>query len=267
MAALMILRTLSGYALGADSFSEADRLHLLAEASKAAYWVRDHFICDPEHVPVDVGGFLSEARAERTRREIRLDHTIAGPRWADIEHKDTVYLCVVDRDGNACSFINSLFSSFGTGILAPHSGVLLHNRGTGFRTIPGHPNAIAPGKRPFHTIIPGMLVKDGRAVMPFGVMGGQYQAVGHAHFLHRMLDRGMDPQQAAEQPRVLPLHGELQVERAIPPSIAEDLANRGHQIAVQEVPLGGCQAIWIDYERGVLIGGSEPRKDGLALGY
>ena len=267
MAALMILRTLSGYALDGDSFSEADRLHLLAEASKAAYWVRDHFICDPEHVPVDVGGFLSEARAERTRREIRLDRTIAGPRWADIEHKDTVYLCVVDRDGNACSFINSLFSSFGTGILAPHSGVLLHNRGTGFRTIPGHPNAIAPGKRPFHTIIPGMLVTDGRAVMPFGVMGGQYQAVGHAHFLHRLLDRGMDPQEAAEQPRILPLRGELQVERSVPPSIAQDLANRGHQIAVQEVPLGGCQAIWIDYERGVLIGGSEPRKDGLALGY
>ena len=267
MAALMILRTLAGYALEGESFSEADRLHLLAEASKAAYWVRDHFICDPEHVPVDVAGFLSEARAERTRRAIRLDCALPGPRWAEIEHKDTVYLCVVDRDGNACSFINSLFSSFGTGILAPHSGVLLHNRGTGFRTIPGHPNAIAPHKRPFHTIIPGMLVKDDRAVMPFGVMGGQYQAVGHAHFIHRMLDRGMDPQEAAEQPRILPLRGVLQVERANPEPIVADLASRGHVIEMQEVPLGGCQAIWIDHQRGVLIGGSEPRKDGLALGY
>ena len=267
MAALMILRTLAGYALEGESFSEADRLHLLAEASKAAYWVRDHFICDPEHVPVDVAGFLSDARAERTRRAIRLDCALPGPRWAEIEHKDTVYLCVVDRDGNACSFINSLFSSFGTGILAPQSGVLLHNRGTGFRTIPGHPNAIAPRKRPFHTIIPGMLVKDGRAVMPFGVMGGQYQAVGHAHFIHRMLDRGMDPQQAAEQPRLLPLRGVLQVERGLPEPIVAELADRGHAIEVQEVPLGGCQAIWIDHQRGVLIGGSEPRKDGLALGY
>ncbi len=267
MAALMILRTLSGYALGSDAFSEADRLHLLAEAAKAAYWVRDNFICDPEHVPVDVADFLSEARAERARRAIRLDRALLAPHWADLEHKDTVYLCVVDRDGNACSFINSLFSSFGTGILAPESGVLLHNRGTGFRTIPGHPNAIAPRKRPFHTIIPGMLVKDGRAVMPFGVMGGQYQAMGHAHFLHRMLDRGMDPQEAAEQPRILPLHGVLQVERAVPEPIVADLAQRGHEVALQAVPLGGAQAIWIDHERGVLIGGSEPRKDGLALGY
>jgi gamma-glutamyltranspeptidase / glutathione hydrolase len=267
MAALMILRALAGYALDGASFSEADRLHLLAEASKAAYWVRDNFICDPDHVPVDVADFLSEARAERARNAIRLDHALPGSCWAEIEHKDTVYLCTVDRDGNACSFINSLFSSFGTGILAPQSGVLLHNRGTGFRTIPGHPNAIAPRKRPLHTIIPAMLVKDGRAVMPFGVMGGHYQAVGHAHFIHRLLDRGMDPQQAAEQPRILPLNGLLQVERANPDSIVADLKNRGHEILMLDVPLGGCQAIWIDRDRGVLIGGSEPRKDGLALGY
>jgi gamma-glutamyltranspeptidase/glutathione hydrolase len=267
LAALMILRTLAGYALGGSEFDEADRMHLLAEANKAAYWVRDNFICDPEHVPVDVAGFLSEARAERTRRTIRLDHALPGARWAEIEHKDTVYLCVVDRDGNACSFINSLFSGFGTGILAPQSGVLLHNRGSGFRTIPGHPNAIAPRKRPFHTIIPGMLAKDGRAVMPFGVMGGHYQAMGHAHFLHRLIDRGLDPQQAAEQPRILALNGVLQVERAVPEPIVAELARRGHEIVTQAVPLGGCQAIWIDHARGVLIGGSEPRKDGLALGY
>jgi gamma-glutamyltranspeptidase/glutathione hydrolase len=267
MAALMILRTLAGYALDGDAFGEADRLHLLAEASKAAYWVRDNFICDPEHVPVDVANFLSETRAERARRTIRLDRAMPGQRWAEIEHKDTVYLCTVDRDGNACSFINSLFSAFGTGILAPECGVLLHNRGTGFRPIPGHPNAIAPRKRPLHTIIPGMLVKEGRAVMPFGIMGGHYQAVGHAHFIHRLLDRGMDPQQAAEQPRILPLNGVLQVERANPEPIVVELARRGHEIAMQDVPLGGCQAIWIDHERGVLIGGSEPRKDGLALGY
>ncbi|MGH7093273.1 MAG: gamma-glutamyltransferase, partial [Stellaceae bacterium] len=178
-----------------------------------------------------------------------------------------VYLCAVDRDGNAVSFINSLFSSFGTGIMAPESGVLLHNRGTSFRIIAGHPNAIAPGKRPFHTIIPAMLAKDGRTVMPFGIMGGQYQAVGHAHFLHRMLDRGFDPQQAAEAPRSFAFRNKLQVERAVPAPIVDDLARRGHDIDVKDVPIGGCQAIWMDHARGVLIGGSDPRKDGMALGY
>jgi gamma-glutamyltranspeptidase/glutathione hydrolase len=265
---LMMLRALSGYDLAGDAFTQADRLHLLAEVTKAAYWARDAYICDPEHVAVDVAGLLSEARAERVRRQIRLDQALPGPTWEDVEHEDTVYLCVVDSHGNAISFINSLFSGFGTGILAPESGVLLQNRGSGFRTIPGHPNAIAPRKRPLHTIIPAMLVKDGRAVMPFGVMGGHYQPVGQTHFLHRVLDRGLDPQQAAEQPRIFAHpRGVVEVEPTNPEPIVADLARRGHPIETTEVPLGGCQAIWIDHHRGVLIGGSESRKDGLALGY
>jgi gamma-glutamyltranspeptidase/glutathione hydrolase len=268
LAALMILRQLEGFALGDDSLSEADRLHLFAEATKSAYRVRDDCIADPAQAAVDVAGFLSDDWAERARCLIRLDRASPGPDWhGGTEHQDTVYLCAVDRDGNAVSFINSLFSSFGTGIMAPESGVLLHNRGTSFRIIPGHPNAIAPGKRPFHTIIPAMLVKDGRSVMPFGVMGGQYQAVGHAHLVHRMLDRGLDPQQAAEAPRSFAFRGRLRVEQGIPEPIVADLARRGHEIDVAKVPLGGCQAIWIDHARGVLIGGSEPRKDGMALGY
>ncbi|MGA8759165.1 MAG: gamma-glutamyltransferase [Stellaceae bacterium] len=268
LAALMILRQLEGFALGDDSFTEADRLHLLAEATKSAYRVRDESFADPAQADVDVTGFLSEEWAERARRSISLDRVLPGNQWhGGTLHPDTVYLCTVDRDGNACSFINSLFSSFGSGIVAPESGVLLQNRGSGFRTIPGHPNAIAPGKRPFHTIIPAMLIKDGRAVMPFGIMGGQYQAVGHAHFVHRMIDRGFDPQQAAEAPRIFAFRGKLQVERALPEPLVVDLARRGHDIDTRNVPIGGCQAIWIDHQRGVLIGGSDPRKDGLALGY
>ncbi|MGH7038645.1 MAG: gamma-glutamyltransferase family protein [Stellaceae bacterium] len=265
--ALMVLKTLAGYELGSDRFSEADRHHLLAEATKAAFFVRDSFIGDPAQVKMDIADFLSEARAERVRRHIALDRARPAPDWAGIEHKDTVYLCVVDHDGNAISFINSLFSGFGTGILAPDSGVLLHNRGSSFRTIPGHPNAIAPRKRPMHTIIPAMLTKDGRAVMPFGVMGGHYQPVGQSHFLHRVLDRGLDPQEAAEQPRSFAFQGVLQVEPTIPEAVVADLARRGHRVVPAAAPLGGCQAIWIDHARGVLIGGSEPRKDGLALGY
>jgi len=267
MTALMILKTLEGYALGGEAFSQADRLHLIAEATKAAYYVRDNFIGDPDFVDNRVEYYLSEDYAERTRREIRLDRALPPQHWDGIEHKDTIYMCVVDRDGNAVSFINSLFSSFGTGIMAPESGVILHNRGSGFRTTPGHPSAIAPRKRPFHTLIPGMLVKDGRAVMPFGVMGGQYQAVGHATFLHYLIDRGLDPQQAAEGPRVFAYQGVLQTEHFVPEPVRTDLKKRGHRIEMLEVPIGGCQAIWIDRDRGVLIGGSEPRKDGLALGY
>ena len=268
LAALLILRQLEGFALGGESLSEADRLHLLAEATKNAYSVRDDFIADPSQASVDVAGFLSDDWAEKARRRIRLDRAMPGPDWhGGTEHTDTVYLCAVDRDGNAVSFINSLFSSFGTGIMAPESGVLLQNRGTSFRIIAGHPNAIAPRKRPFHTIIPGMLVKNGRAVMPFGVMGGQYQAVGHAHLVHRVLDRGLDPQQAAEAPRSFAFRGKLRVERGVPEPVVADLARRGHEVDVAKVPLGGCQAIWIDHDRGALIGGSEPRKDGLALGY
>ncbi len=268
LAALMILRQLAGFALGDDSLSEADRLHLLAEATKAAYRVRDDCFADPAQADVDVAGFLSDDWAERARRQIRLDAVLPGNEWhGGTLHADTVYLCAVDRDGNACSLINSLFSNFGSGIVAPESGVLLQNRGSAFRTTPGHPNAIAPGKRPLHTIIPAMLVKDGQSVMPFGVMGGQYQAVGHAHFVHRMLDRGFDPQQAAEAPRSFAFRGKLRVEQAVPEAIVGDLARRGHDIEVAKVPLGGCQAIWIDRERGVLVGGSDPRKDGLALGY
>ena len=124
-----------------------------------------------------------------------------------------------------------------------------------------------PGRRPYHTIIPGMLMRDGALAGPFGVMGGQFQAVGHATYLHYFLDRGMDPQQAAEGPRVFAYQGALQVEHFVPEPVRADLARRGHDIQMLEVPVGGCQAIWIDRDRGVLIGGSEPRKDGMALGY
>jgi gamma-glutamyltranspeptidase/glutathione hydrolase len=185
----------------------------------------------------------------------------------EVEHRDTVYLCVVDRDGNAISFINSLFAEFGSGIMAANSGVLFHSRGSIFRVLPGHPNAIAPRKRPLHTIIPGMLVKNGRAVMPFGVMGGHYQAAGHAHFLTRVLREGLDPQAAADAPRSFAHGGVLQLEPTIDTGTAAELERRGHTVVFTEKPLGGCQAIWIDHERGVLVGGSDPRKDGMALGY
>ena len=267
VAALMILRTLAGYDLAGDRFSDADRIHLLAEATKAAYGARDALVGDLRFADVEVAPLLSDECAELVRAGISLDRVGDPPDWDEPEHKDTIYLCVVDRDGNAVSFINSIFHEFGSGIVAPKSGVVLHSRGSMFRTRPGHPNAIAPGKRPLHTIIPGMLVKNGRAVMPFGVMGGNFQATGHAHLLMQMIDRGLDPQAALETPRSFAFGGALGLESTIPRAVAEDLSRRGHAVGYAERPFGGGQAIWIDHDKGVLIGGSDPRKDGCALGY
>ena len=267
IAALMILRTLEGYALSGDAYGEADRIHLLAEATKAAYHARDALIGDPRQTSVPVARLLSEARAAAVRAGIRPRHAAETPFWDEAEHKDTIYLCVVDRDGNAISFINSLFDDFGSGIMGPQSGVLLHSRGKMFRIEPGHPNVIAPGKRPLHTIIPGMLMQGGQAVMPFGVMGGNYQATGHAHLLTYLVDRGLDPQAALETPRSFSFGGVLQLEPTVSRAVAEDLGRRGHRVAITEKPLGGGQAIWIDRAKGVLVGGSDPRKDGMALGY
>jgi hypothetical protein len=152
-------------------------------------------------------------------------------------------------------------------IVSNKTGILLQNRAGGFRIQPGHPNCIAPGKRPLHTIIPSLATKNGRAVMPFGVMGGQYQPVGQTHVLTNMLDYGCDVQEAIDMPRGLHYEGVYQLEDSVPADIVEGLKKIGHKTTSVVGPLGGGQAIWIDWEKGTLTGGSDPRKDGCALGY
>lgn len=267
LAALVIARILDGFDLSDATVSEADRVHLLAEASKAAYRVRDLLISDPASMTRSVEEILSDAFIGTLRAPIRLDRALPAETWDGPVHRDTVYLTVVDRDRSCVSLINSIFASFGSGIYAPKSGILLHNRGSGFSLVPGHPNELAPRKRPLHTIIPGLLMRDGIPVMPFGVMGGQFQAVGHAHFLTHVLDRGYDPQRANEAPRSFAFGGQLTLEPGFGEAIRADLEARGHHTAWAADPIGGCQAIFIDHARGVLIGGSDHRKDGLALGY
>lgn len=267
LAALVMLRILDGFDLSDGAISEADRVHLLAEASNAAYTLRDLLISDPATMPMPVEDILSDGFIEGLRSRIALDRVQPPAIWSEAMHRDTVYLTVVDRDRNVVSLINSLFNAFGSGILAPNSGVLLQNRGSGFSLTEGHPNELAPGKRPLHTIIPALVMKDGRPLMPFGVMGGQFQAVGHTHFLSHMFDRGYDPQRANEAPRSFAFNGTLTLEAGFGEAVRADLERRGHKVAWASDPIGGCQAIYIDHQRGLLIGGSDHRKDGLALGY
>lgn len=269
LAALMMLNVLAPYDVG--GLSEIDRIHLFAEACKQAYPHRDALFGDADLAKVPVSHLLSEAWHAAARGDIdmtRAREPVLYPEAAETAaHKDTVYLCVVDRDGNALSLINSVFQGFGSGILAPESGVLLHNRGLSFRTDPGHPNSIGPGKRPMHTIIPGMLMKEGQAVAPFGVMGGHYQAMGHVELLSGLLDRGLDVQEALDAPRSFAYGGGLELESAIPDAVMAGLAERGHPVLRAPLPLGGGQVIWIDRQAGTLAAGSDPRKDGSALGY
>jgi gamma-glutamyltranspeptidase/glutathione hydrolase len=266
LAALIILRILEGFELADPGLGEADFVHLLAEATKAAYRQRDALIGDPDLAPVDVDAVLGEASIARMRSGISLLQSGGSAPWGEAEHKDTVYLTVVDRDRNAVSLINSLFHGFGSGIYAPRSGVLLHNRGASFRIIEGHPNAIGPSKRPMHTIIPAMLSKNDEVVMSFGVMGGQYQAVGHAHFVSQILDRGKGLQEASDAPRSFAFDGALALEETFDPEVVAALAAKGHVVETASLPIGGCQAIWIDAEKGALYGASDHRKDGMAIG-
>jgi gamma-glutamyltranspeptidase/glutathione hydrolase len=266
----MILGMLDGLAKTSGPLDPV-RLHRHIEAARFAYRDRDAFLADPGVVDVPVAKLLSReyltALAGLIEDERALPE-LPEPGEARLPaHRDTVYLSVVDEAGNACSFINSIFESFGSTIYAKESGVMLHNRGASFELEPGHPNALAPGKRPMHTIIPGMLTKDGQAVMPFGVMGGHFQPMGQSLLLTNMFDYGLDVQAALDLPRVMPRMGEVLVERGISPDVRAALAARGHRVVEIEAPHGGGQAIWIDRERGVLIGGSDPRKDGIALGY
>jgi gamma-glutamyltranspeptidase/glutathione hydrolase len=268
---LMLAGMMEGFAPDAEGEMGAQRFHEHIEAARLVYRDRDAFLADPAQVDVPVtrltsAEYLAQLRALIDPKRAMRSMPPAGMAKLLPAHADTVYLCAVDRDGNACSFINSLFEGFGSGILAENSGVMLHNRGYGFRVERGHPNCIAPHKRPMHTIIPGMLFKDGKCVSPYGVMGGHYQPFGQTYFLQNMLDYGMDPQAALDAPRLFPRDNQVQVESSIPQSVVDRLERLGHT-CVAAKPHGGGQAIWIDHKAGTLTAGSDPRKDGCAMGY
>lgn len=248
-----------------------ERFHLQMEIAKLAYSGRDRFLADPEFMEYDPQAFLDSDYIDGLAKLIRTDAVLPRqPEEVLSPKSDTVYLSVVDENGLAVSFINSIYHGFGSGIAAPKSGVLLQNRGACFTLEADHPNQIAGGKRPMHTIIPAMALKDGLPYMSFGVMGGGYQPCGHAHVLSNHLDYGMNMQEAIDCPRMFidEKSLSLQAETSVPTETVEALKALGHEVAIVASPIGGGQAIMFDRANGGgLIGGSDPRKDGCALGY
>jgi gamma-glutamyltranspeptidase/glutathione hydrolase len=265
---LQMLNILSGYDLAALDPLGSERFHLEGEATRLAFRDRAGLLADPTQADVPTDTLISMDYADRLRTLIDPKRAMVNmPPPGEAPHKDTVFLTVVDKDRNAASFINSIFHSYGSGLMSQKTGVLFHNRGASFVLDPAHPNCIAPGKRPMHTIIPGMALKDGRALMPFGVMGGHYQPVGQTHFLTNVIDYGMSVQEALDFPRAFAFGDTFEVERGVTETVRAELAARGHTVEEADSALGGGQAIAIDWERGVLSGGSDPRKDGCAMGY
>jgi gamma-glutamyltranspeptidase/glutathione hydrolase len=266
--ALIILKMLDKIgSRGGDPMS-AERWHVMLEAARLAYAARDRFVADPASAEVPATFLLSDSfaanlvdRIDRKRRREDL-----GP-IPQPSGSDTTYLTVVDRSGMAVSFINSLFAGFGSGIVTRRTGVVLQNRGSGFNLAHGHPNCVAPAKRPLHTLVPAMAMRAGKPWLSFGVMGGMLQPAGHAFVLTNRLDFGMDAQEAVDAPRIFYEGGEVLAESSVPVSTREGLAALGHRVGLRTDPWGGSQLIEFDHAQGVLIGASDPRKDGAALGY
>lgn len=265
--ALLILRLLEACGAADLDFESPERIHLAIEAARISYAYRDRLLGDAERSGEILG--LLEDKDEIARLAARIAPRRVNPDLPKVAAvgANTVYLTVVDRDRNVASFINSIYHSFGSGICPPDTGILLQNRGLSFRVDRSHPNAIGPRRRPMHTIIPGMVGRNGQATIGFGVMGGDYQPMGHAHLLSAVLEHGYDLQAACDAPRYMPVDGQVEVESGMDAGTCEDLRAWGHDLVPAPHALGGAQIIQIDWENGVLSGGSDPRKDGSALGY
>jgi gamma-glutamyltranspeptidase/glutathione hydrolase len=269
LVALEMLNILEGFNLGGMDHNSADYLHLLIEAKRLAFADRDVWIADPAATAIRVEDLVSKDYAARRRSLIDIRRASPDVPAGVPEEGDTVYLSVVDGKRNAVSFINSLFFSFGSGIVVPGTGIALHNRATGFSLARGHRNCLGPRKRPFHTLIPALVVREGQPWFAFGVMGGDMQAQGHVQVLANLIDFGMDPQRAGEAARMRHFDGMgVALESAVGPEVRRELARKGHHI-LADAPggFGGYQGIRIEGESGVLTGGSDHRKDGLAIGW
>jgi gamma-glutamyltranspeptidase/glutathione hydrolase len=278
--ALEMLNILEGFDLKGMGHNSAAYLHHIVEAKRIAFADRDAWLADASAVPAEaLRRMLSKDYAAERRAQINPDRagraydalTLPGssqaPEHHPEAHGDTIYMTVADREGNVVSLIQSIYEAFGAGIVAGDTGITLHNRGSLFSLKAGHPNLLAPGKRPFHTLVPAMVLKDKRPWLSFGVMGGDMQPQGHVQVLLNLIDFGMNVQEAGEAPRFRHSANGLALESNIPPDARFGLDLRGHRLITTIGAFGGFQGILFDHATGVMMGGSDPRKDGLAIGW
>jgi gamma-glutamyltranspeptidase/glutathione hydrolase len=281
IAALQILNILEGYDLASMGFGSAEYVHTFVEAKKLAYEDRARYYADPSFTDVPVDELISKRYAETRRALIDPDAAATGDvaRSAGIEHDDTVYLTVADADGNMVSLIQSIYWPMGSGMTPASLGFALQNRAASFSLDPQHANTLEPGKRPFHTIIPAFVIKDGKPLISFGVMGGAMQPQGHAQIIVNLVDFGMNLQEAGDaarirhegssQPDGTLMHGSgvVHLESGFDDRVRRSLEDKGHVIGPSHGGFGGYQAILRDAREGVYYGASEVRKDGQAAGY
>ena len=282
IAALQMLNLLEGFDLKSLGPKSAEYVHLLVEAKKLAFADRAKFYADPAFEKLPVAQLISKAYADRQRPRINLMKSAVNLHAGDpkLEHGDTIYLTVIDKDRNCCSMIQSLYFGFGSQVVPGKVGFAMQNRGSLFALDDQHLNRLEPHKRPFHTIIPAMVTKEGKPWFSFGVMGGDMQPQGHVEILVNMIDFGMNPQMAGDASRIRhggsetptglpeePHGGTVFLESGFPPETLRQLEALGHKLGKATGSYGGYQGILIDDEHGTLHGATDPRKDGAAVGY
>ncbi len=280
IAALQMLNILEEYDLASMGHNSAEYLHIQTEAKKLAFEDRARFYADPDYFDIPLEGLLSKEYAAERRKMISMEEVMTDVRWGDpAKHGDTIYLSAADASGMMVSLIQSNYRGMGSGLVADGLGFMFQNRGEMFSMIEDHPNVYAPGKRPFHTIIPAFVMKDGKPWMSFGVMGGPMQPQGHVQILNNMIDFGMNIQEAGDAARFqhngsseptderMTDGGVLTLESGVSPEVVDKLRALGHTVKVTRGGFGGYQAIMWDSVNGVYHAASEMRKDGMAIGY
>ena len=277
---LQMLNLLEQFDIGALAPNSVEHAHLFIEAKKLAYEDRAVYYADPKFADVPVDWLISKDYAKKRAAQIDPKKANTEPRPGDpILDKDTIYCCAADAEGNMISYIQSNYAGFGSRICPDECGFVIQNRGESFSLDPNHRNRLEPHKRPFHTIIPAFMTKDAQPVMAFGVMGGDFQPQGHTQIVMNMIDFGLAPQQAGEQPRIAhsgssdPADGpatgggKVELEKGFAPEVAAGLAAMGHTLTDSHGANGGYQAIWREDAPLRYFGGSDPRLDGMSIGY